>query len=178
MDPVNLIGITGYAQHGKSTCASRLVEMGWYLIPFASILKKMLIALGVPPPHVYGKYKEVPMPILCGKTARYAMQTLGTEWGRETIGQEIWIRAWKAKVESPLAAGTMVVVDDIRFPNEAQAIRDMGGFILRVDRPGEKWDGTHISESGVNAIAPDHGICNSGTIKDLREMISAFGAGL
>ncbi len=179
MDPVNLIGITGYAQHGKSTCAARLVEMGWYLIPFASVLKQMLIALGVPPSHVYGKDKEVPMPLLCGKTARYAMQTLGTEWGRDTIGKEIWIQAWKAKVDSPLAAGTMVVVDDIRFPNEAQAVRDMGGFILRVDRDLERaTDDVHPSEALIASIKPDHGIFNIGSIEDLREQISAFGVGL
>ncbi len=178
MDPVNLIGITGYAQHGKSTCARRLVEMGWYLVPFASVLKQMLIAFGVPPATVYGPDKELPLDILCGKTARYAMQTLGTEWGRDIIGQDVWIQAWKAKVELALEAGAMVVVDDIRFPNEAEAVGDMGGLVIRVDRPGKKVDATHTSEELLNDIAPDHFIYNTHTLAYLRDQISVFGVGL
>lgn len=65
---------------------------------------------------------------------RRLLQTLGTEWGRQTIHPEIWVLStfrWIEKSEAPL-----VVITDVRFPNEAEAVRARGGVVWRVNRPG------------------------------------------
>ena len=51
------------------------------------------------------------------------MQTLGTEWGRECIGPEVWVDVWKSNVQKWLDGGLNVVVDDMRFPNEWDAVK-------------------------------------------------------
>ena len=48
----------------------------------------MLYQLGLGEAHIEGALKEVPCELLGGKTPRYAMQTLGTEWGRDTDQQD------------------------------------------------------------------------------------------
>ncbi len=178
MDPVNLIGLVGHAQNGKSTCAIQLVKMGWHLEPLAGPLKEMLINLGVPPSHVWGADKEVPMDMLCGMTARHAMQTLGTEWGRNLIGENIWLRAWKVKVFKALLQRRKVVVDDVRFPNEAQAIKDMGGFIIRVLRADIDSSDVHSSEAVIDSLEYDHMLTNFGSKEELLDKIATFGKGL
>ncbi len=177
MDPVNLIGFVGHARNGKSTCAMKLVGMGWHLEPLAGPIKEMLINLGVPPSHVWGGDKEVPMPLLCGMTARHAMQTLGTEWGRDLIGENIWLNAWKLKVNKHLSQRRMVVVDDVRFPNESKAIKDMGGFIIRVLRNEPDSSDDHSSEVLIDSIKYDHILTNFGSVEELRDKIAIFGKG-
>ncbi len=177
MVPVNLIGITGHAQNGKTTCAERLIEMGWHRVPFASILKEMLGVMCVPHANLYGSEKEEALEMLCGKSARYAMQTLGTELGRTLIGQEIWVNSWKARVGPMLQTGTMVVVDDVRFPNEVEVIQDMGGFIIRVIRSDSSHD-VHESEVQIDSLEYDHTITNFKGVEELRQKISCFGKGV
>jgi CRP/FNR family transcriptional regulator len=58
------------------------------------------------------------------------MQTLGTEWGRQCMDADIWVRAWAARA----ALLTSAVADDVRFQNEADMIRNLGGVIIRVMR--------------------------------------------
>jgi len=69
------------------------------------------------------------------------MQTIGTEWGRNMIHPDIWVRAW----EQSLPEDADVVVDDVRFPNEVAAIRRLGGDVIRICRDGHE-PGEHISE--------------------------------
>lgn len=75
------------------------------------------------------------------------MQTLGTEWGRDILGSDFWIRLWRARVEQVASEGKRVVVDDLRFPNEAKAIRQLGGDIYRLAGRGGII-GDHVSERG------------------------------
>ena len=67
---------------------------GFLCLPFAAPLKAMFAALGIAPaprddPRVW---RETPHPLLCGRTPRQALQTLGTEWGRDCIGDDVWVR--------------------------------------------------------------------------------------
>ncbi len=178
MDPVNLIGLIGHAQNGKTTAANRLAEMNWNIVSFASPLKEMLATLGVPVENLYGKHKEAPLPMLCGMTARHAMQTLGTEWGRNLIGPDIWRMAWRSKVKTMLGAGAMVVADDVRFPNEVETIKEMGGLVIRIVRAPRSSFDTHGSEAEIAGLQEDRTITNFGTVDGLRNRISCYGNGL
>lgn len=136
-----LIGFCGYAGAGKTTAARALLRnmQPARILSFAAPLKAMIRALGVDP----NDRKEEPHPLLCGKSPRHAMQTLGTDWGRELIGDELWLRSWAHRYER--TRGT-VIVDDVRFQNEADLIRAYGGVLVRVDRLGAVQVGQHPSE--------------------------------
>lgn len=77
-----VIALTGLAGSGKSTASKYLVEKhGYQLVKFAGPLKDMLRAIGFGEDDIEGNGKELSNSLLCDKTPRHAMQTLGTEWG-------------------------------------------------------------------------------------------------
>lgn len=159
----DLVALTGQAGAGKSTAASYLIERhGYTLVKFAGPLKDMCRALGLTEAEIEGDLKEVPAAKLCGRTPRHAMQTLGTQWGRDCLGPDFWAGMWKARAEAVIEAGGRVVVDDCRFPNEASLIRQMGGDIFKISGRGGI-AGSHESERGTGSIA-DVVIENSGGI--------------
>lgn len=128
-----VIAFTGAAGSGKSTAAQHLVNIhGYSRVRFAGPLKAAMAAMGFNQAQIEGADKERPTRMLLGKTPRYAMQTLGTEWGRNCIGEDFWVGLWEHAALGILDEGGMVVVDDCRFPNEAAAIREMGGRIYRL----------------------------------------------
>jgi len=119
-----------------------LEEKGFTRTRFAGPLKDMIRSLGLTDREIDGDLKEEPCALLGGVTPRRAMQTLGTEWGRDLIHPEIWTVIWQERVRRLLAEGKWVVVDDCRFPNEAVAIKALGGFVIRIR--------TSVSDSPVS----------------------------
>lgn len=148
--PRTLIAFTGLAGAGKSTAAQHLVARGFTRIRFAGPLKAMMAALGLTHEQIDGTEKETPCALLGGKTPRYAMQTIGTEWGRDLIANDLWIRAFNLALEK-VPAGVPVVVDDCRFPNEAAAISANGGVIVRIERP-------EVTRSGYQHSSETHAL--------------------
>lgn len=128
-------------------------QMPGVIHPFAAPLKKMLEALGVPAKNLYGTpaEKAEPLALLGGKSARDAMKSLGTEWGRELIATNIWVNAWV--LDRP--AGH-VIADDVRFSNETDEIKKSQGRVIKIVRDIQDLDreATHPSEN-FNAIAHD-----------------------
>lgn len=134
MMPKMILGLAGRKRSGKSAVTNLLVkEYGAKRSSFADPLKRMLLTFGLTDEQLFGSEKEIPdFELLHGKTPRHAMQTLGTEWGRELISPDIWAEAWKRlpDVEQP----TLLVVEDVRFDNEIAAIRQCGGLVLGIER--------------------------------------------
>jgi hypothetical protein len=162
-----IVGLCGAIGSGKTTAAKHLVDArGFERVRFAGPLKNMMKALGLTYDEIDGHLKEEPCELLGGKTPRHAMQSIGTEWGRELIDPDLWVRAWKRNAQ--LATSFHIVADDVRFPNEVDMIRSMGGKIIKVERPGVGLDG-HISEN--NHLVPDHVIVNSHGIPYLEGLI-------
>jgi hypothetical protein len=117
-----IIGLTGLAGSGKSVVADVLVnEFGFTRVKFADPLKNMIRRMLADMGHIEfdiermieGDLKEVPIPEL-GVTPRHLMITLGTEWGRDLVHADIWVRLWAARAECL----PNVVADDVRFDNE------------------------------------------------------------
>jgi hypothetical protein len=159
-----LVGISGKAGSGKSTAAQVLIDAGWTRVKMAGPFKDMLRAIGLTDAHIEGDLKEVPCDLLQGQTPRHAMITLGTEWGRDIIGANLWIDLAARRIKGALDAGCSVVVDDIRFDNEADVIRDLGGCTVRIERAsGVAVD--HKSEAGV---VSDIEYENNGSVAGLR----------
>jgi hypothetical protein len=165
----HLVGITGRAGAGKSAASQALVDCGWTRIKFAGPFKDMLRAIGLTDDHIEGDLKEIPCDLLCGQTPRHAMITLGTEWGRDLMGGEFWTNIAAHRIAVALAAGHNVVVDDVRFENEADLIRNLGGTVLQIKRANTAAI-NHKSEDGV---AADMTYCNEGTLQELRGLMIA-----
>lgn len=159
------IGLIGPAGAGKSTVARVIANsLGAAVLPFAAPLKDMLAALGVPSRALYGSPadKTAPLDMLGGRSARWAMQTLGTEWGRNMVDERLWVRAWQNRARQ---SNARIIADDVRFTQEADAIRALGGVIIAVVRSEADFytsmAGVHASETGYLTIQPDAVIVNA-----------------
>lgn len=166
-----LIGLYSPApQSGKTTLAEALHGHGYRRVSFADPLREMVGALlhwqGMDAveatDRLRGARKAEPCPQLAGRSARYALQRLGTEWGRQLMGDSIWVEAALARAHSLMRAGQSVVIDDMRFPNEAAAIRGCGGLLIRITRPGvAPPPDAHASEGSLDSWAFDLDLVNN-----------------
>jgi hypothetical protein len=164
-----LIGITGLAGSGKDTLADAFVRLGFTRMAFADALKHATSYIAAEAPGLYfdPETKEQFSEAL-GMTRRKALQEMGNGV-RETLGPLTWInrvlRVWEAGGRQP------TVISDCRYENEAERIKDLGGIVLRVVRPGNSLlagaEAVHISELGVSDSLVMMDIINAGTIGDL-----------
>ncbi len=137
---MKIIALTGCKMVGKSTVAQAIADesdKAVHIISFADPMRAMLQAMGVRPENLnMQSLKEEKISGL-GKSARYLMQTLGTEWGRGMIANDIWLWAMQHQIELEKEAGAeIVVIDDLRFENEADWITSVGGYVVRLKRDG------------------------------------------
>ena len=168
-----LIGITGLKGSGKTTVSQILQAKGFHRMRFAGVLKDMLATLGLSNAEIDGECKEKPSDFLDGKTPRYAMQTLGTEWGRELISPNLWVNSLRKKIHSEkiLYPWRNIVIDDARFPNEISMIKSFAeGRTWRVVRPGLSPE-DHPSERDIPNLEVDSELDNSGTLEDLQRNV-------
>ena len=171
-----LIGLYSNAPgSGKSTIAGML--RGYKRLSFADPLRKfsaqILLSLGYNG-LTWLRYKKEEKIAELGVSPRQMMQTLGTEWGRSCIHPDLWIMVAAGTVEKQLKRGRNVVIDDVRFPNEAEMIRKLGGELWLVDRPGVVYEGNHASEGALHSIVPDAVINNSGSLTQLRQVVACL----
>jgi hypothetical protein len=168
---------------GKSTAAAALSGVGYKRLPFAGTLKRMirvlLLDLGQSEAEAdaaLSDQKELPCILLNTITPRELLQTLGTQWGRELVHPDLWVRCWKGRAISALGDGFSVVADDVRRTNEARAICDLGGVMVKVVRPGGGSEAfsDHASEGGLEDWPFDHTIVNDGSIDDLQRQVLAL----
>lgn len=157
-----VIGIAGPAGVGKDTAADYLVgQLPQYRkVAFADPLKEMLrTGLSLDAAQLYGNDKEtIDHRYEC--SPRHIMQTLGTEWGRQLIHPDIWVRALAARI-----GAERVVISDVRFQNEADFVRERGILIHLTGRGGIGQ--CHQSELGLDAMPGDITIANDGDLKKL-----------
>jgi predicted kinase len=147
-----IVAFSGPAGSGKTTAAKHLVtDHGYRRIRFADPIKDMLRDFGLTFDQIDGPLKETPCDLLCGKTPRRAMQLLGDEYGRQLIGNDIWVRAWERRFEEAMlwSSDTRIVVDDLRYPNELDVLLRHDALIIRVHRPAVLAVEAHASENHV-----------------------------
>lgn len=164
-----IIGIAGRAGSGKDTVADRMVQdHAFRKMSMARPLKDGMAAMGFPEPaNRDDKERLIPGFTF---TWRQAAQKLGTEWGRGLDG-EIWTKVMERIL---LTLSGPVVISDIRFDNEADMIRGMGGKILHLSGRQADLGGAaaHASEAGVTVLpSQDAMIDNSGDLDDTMRQI-------
>ena len=150
------IGLIGLAGSGKDTAAEALGEFGYWKCAFANHLKQLAFEFGWD-----GKKDE---------RGRALLQDLGM--AARQYNPNFWIEqlTWPTKAR---AHHLPKVFTDVRFQNEADYIRSMGGTIVRIVRPGII-SGNHESELKQCEVAADIEIVNGGSIEDLHNKIRAI----
>lgn len=163
-----LIGLTGKAGAGKDTVAALLTDHDFAHTYLAFPIKSSVGAmLGVPISRWEDRdWKETALPGL-GVSPRQLAQTLGTEWGRDVIDPDFWIKLTQMRMDEHPEFPDWVI-SDVRFDNEARWIKDSGGFVVHVDRE-VAGVATHISEAGV--AYRDYTLDNNGTIEELTSKV-------
>lgn len=79
-----------------------------------------------------------------GLTPRDLQKTLGLEFGRVLYGADFWIRIIAGRVAASTA--DVIIIDDIRFPDDAQFVTANNGLLVRIDRPTATRVDGHPSE--------------------------------
>jgi len=180
-----IVGISGYAQTGKDTVSNILVqEHGFTKIAWADKVRECALAvdpyievdeewLPLDSEDTYYPAVHVRLSKLVSQDGweqtklkypdcRRLLQRIGTEMGRNIIDPDLWVNL------GMINAAPNTVFSDCRFLNEAKAIKNSGGIMLRIRRPGYKPVNNHISEVGLDGFSFDDFIDNDGTIEDLK----------
>jgi hypothetical protein len=113
--------------------------------------------------HGWDGYKATPY----GKEIRELLQRLGTEAGRQTLWDSIWIDA----ALHDLDPNKNYVITDVRFPNEAEAVRERGGVLWRISRVGVGPANSHASEISLDDYSFDKVVENNGSLEDYRQEV-------
>ena len=182
MPPSRLIGIVGRKRAGKDTIADILTRRSFFQKQaFADFLKQGCAAMFMlSPDQVYSERKDE-KDERWNVTPRQILQVVGTDLIRNqlqkvlpdlNLGQDstLWCRNMRLFLETcnPLQ---QVVIPDVRFQDEADMIRDMGGMLIRVERANQDKEDTHISEKEQIDIKVTHTFKNDDTIKDLEDRV-------
>lgn len=174
-----LIGIAGKAGSGKDTAGAHLVKHhGFEQYAFANPIRAMLAALGAFPASdlIDRDTKEVVIGWL-GKSPRQMAQTLGTEWGRELVHQQLWVLMAQRRWEAAQAVGEDLVITDVRFENEVLWVKAQGGQVIALERSGAAAVSAHASEQFDISVVADVVISNNGTIDELKSGVDDALAG-
>ena len=176
---VRALGISGWARSGKDSVAEYLIENNGYgKASFAQAIKDALIILN---PVIDVHETRVALSSSLGhldwdylKSAsteiRPLLQRFGTEVGREMFGDDFWVDYAIKHVPD----GSKVVFSDVRYPNEADAIRKLGGQIWRVEREGYGPANDHASEHALNGYNFDQRIYNDKDLESLWDKVGVL----
>ena len=171
-----LIGICGKANSGKDELAQGIALIDVYIVyHFADPIKQAInIMFGWGPANWNNReWKEKPLDWLPESSPRSLAQSIGTDWGRNMIDSEIWLKLAQRKYERIASVAEMkggriigmgMIIADVRFENEARWINDAGGLLLKVERPDQEKisESSHASEAGFDTALIHHTIVNDG----------------
>ena len=188
-----IIGINGYAGSGKDTVGTILQQIDrdshWEIKKWAGKLKQVAELLtGIPVEKFEDQeFKKTNLNkqwndrINNPMSVRDFLQKLGTEGLRDGLHTNTWVNALMADYKCVPADRAPNgwdcdnwIITDTRFPNEAQAIKDASGIIIRVTRPGIGPVNDHPSETGLNQWKFDYEIQNDGTLENLINSVKIF----
>lgn len=172
----NLIALSGYAHSGKDTLGKLLTKHGYRSRPvrtlaFADPMRDIVrwfrgnvSALRAANPHGY----------------RADMQFIG-EYLRRNVYPDIWVACAQARYELARCSEQhpVVVVTDLRYPNEMDWVRSHRGQVWWVENERCDKVNEHSSESHYDYIksCSDRTICNNGTFEDLEATVVRLGDG-
>ena len=181
-----VLGFIGKAKSGKDTAANDFQELmdgivPIYRKPFAGPIREIGKLFGYTMEQMTDQsLKET----YCNKifplvTPRKFMQLVGSEMSRNNLDKDSWVKLVKNFIEGEYEKAShyvtkieddkyhpssIVMVTDVRFPNEAAMIKEMGGYLIKITRPSLSQDGAdwhkHESEAYIDTIEADFNTVN------------------
>jgi len=152
---MKIIAFTGKYQSGKTTCANFIqntIKLS-FAKPVKDIAKRQF---------GWDGQKD--------DRGRKLLQLIGTDVGRE-YNPNIWVEKMEQEFENKEYWHTnIIIIDDLRFNNEAELIKKWEGIIIEIIRPGYNGD-NHKSEQGIDKIFINYTIENDGTIEELKNKV-------
>lgn len=178
-----IIGLSGHGRAGKDTVGKILVDRyDFQRLAFADVLREVAYAIDPYIPldewnkqftrlSAYVNERGWEQAKIENVEVRWLLQRLGTEAGRNVLGENVWINALVDKMESDVD----YVITDVRFPNEAVAVKEeLSGHVVRVERPQAGLTGTaalHASETALDDWTFDYVLNNFGTLDALQASV-------
>jgi len=171
-----IVAFTGYARSGKDTCANILIEKGFKHHKFATKIYEMIACFLDTTVDEIVRMKVQNIDIPNTKTSvRSALQTIGTEWGREYIDYDIWAKRLTDSIKF-----NRIVISDLRFVNEVlelQRFSHLNGYkctLIGLTRDSEEPQIHHLSEQDISTIIrdyTDHIITNNDSLCELEDQL-------
>ena len=155
-----VIGIAGKKRSGKDTVAAKLIETA-HMFGIKATRRAMADLLKEECAQMVSvesgrDFKEV-LSEMHGdgpskEQYRLLLQFWGTELRRNMCGQDYWVRRMKLWIEQNCQEPEqqIVVIPDIRFPNETQLVTQLSGHNFIVYRPGTDTSDAHVSETALD----------------------------
>lgn len=155
---MRLIGLTGYAGSGKDTLCAAMLNLHPYAVRYAfadALKEEVATAFGTTVEFI--------------EENKLIFRELLQSWGvtRRSYGPDYWVEQVAKSISED--APKVAIVTDVRFLNEATWIKQSGGSLVRVVRPGNGAVNGHISEHELSNYAVDCEVINDGTLEDLVE---------
>jgi hypothetical protein len=173
-DKLEIIGLSGMAGSGKDYIGTNCLT-DYFKISLADHFKNDVVGKGI---HSYEEVYYTKPP-----EVRHSLQIIGTEQGRDVYGTNVWVHCIEAWIYSIYRKNgiTKFCVPDVRFDNEAEWIRDLGGLVFLVNSNRSRFGmdeqaKQHRSEAGINPSLVDGIIYNNeGTvIQDLNYQVDTL----
>jgi hypothetical protein len=176
-----VVALCGPARSGKDTAARSLAAShGFRRLALADGIRRAFAAVNEP---TWDALKELDA---AGKSARWALQVMGTEAREEVGAADHWvdhvgltIRYFSHHHPAPIRRW---VIPDLRYPREAERLADMVSFmggrfeVWKVVRPDLRpiAEAAHSSETSVDDVRPDRLIDNSRGMDHMDRQVAAF----
>jgi len=157
MSNKNIIGLTGKAGSGKDTFASFYKDAECFA--FAAPLKEAAkILFNLEHDQLHHPDKKDDVDTRWGKSPRYILQWLGTNVLRDQFDDKIFLKNMKQRIDN--AKGSFIIITDVRFDNEAEFVKSLGGKIIHIERDNNKSD-NNVNESNESDNNGDDNINES-----------------
>ena len=166
-----------------ATTISKIRQFAPINLPFAAPLKKIAMDVGFTLQQVFDPKLKNEVDEFWGITPRQFLQMCGTEMFRKVWRDDVWVKVAEKQINR--IAGSLktdyciIFVTDVRFPNEAQMIKDQGGYVIRINRPGVQMM-NHASENQIKDLKVDAEFTNDcetsaqWSVKFLVELVRHF----
>lgn len=161
------MGISGYKRSGKDTASAFIVDrflgFDFHFVSFAEPGKREVAEILGTSFEYLEKNKKHPL-------IRHIYQWYLNDYVKNIRGDDVWVKSLAERVNRIQQNGKpqIIVITDVRYPHEADWIREVGGFLVMMDRFDETED-KHSSEKLIDSIkGVDYRIPNRGTLLDLK----------
>jgi len=170
-----IIGLCGAAGSGKDTTANILKNYltSVEILAFAKPLKDAAkILFNFTEEQLHDPISKEVVDSRWNKSPREIFQWLGTQVLRNQIDKDFFIKHMEQRINQ--SDKDTIIITDIRFDNEAELIKNLGGIIIKIIRPNATTTkhNNHETEQGITMSLVDEIILNNhNTLEELSNKV-------